>query len=154
MLLRESVDQQVLEQVQQVLAVINIINLLGGRATSSMLTHGRLVSVLLLKTLCAGTEEQWKAEGAMGLVSERQVSAMVLKQTYWKFDIQDVLIQAVIPETLPSQMTAVQVPEVTKGVTDEVHSALTVKLSTSKMLKTQYSHKMISTLFRCRTRKR
>ena len=73
-----------------------------------------------------GTEEQWKAEGAMGLVMKGQGVQAIYgpKADVLKSDIQDVLDSGeVIPETLPSQMTAVQKAEATfKGVTDEVHS--------------------------------
>ena len=58
-----------------------------------------------------GTEEQWKAEGAMGLVMKGQGVQAIYgpKADVLKSDIQDVLDSGeVIPETLPSQMTAVQ----------------------------------------------
>ena len=107
--------------------VINIINLLGGRANivdvDACMTRLR---VTVKDAEKVGTEEQWKAEGAMGLVMKGQgVQAIYApKADVLKSDIQDVLDSGeVIPETLPSQMTAVQKAEATfKGVTDEVHS--------------------------------
>ena len=53
-----------------------------------------------------GTEEQWKAEGAMGLVMKGQGVQAIYgpKADVLKSDIQDVLDSGeVIPETLPSQ---------------------------------------------------
>ena len=62
----------------------------------------------------------------MGLVMKGQGVQAIYgpKADVLKSDIQDVLDSGeVIPETLPSQMTAVQKAEATfKGVTDEVHS--------------------------------
>ena len=107
--------------------VINIINLLGGRANivdvDACMTRLR---VTVKDAEKVGTEEQWKAEGAMGLVMKGQGVQVIYgpKADVLKSDIQDVLDSGeVIPETLPSQMTAVQKAEATfKGVTDEVHS--------------------------------
>lgn len=107
--------------------VINIINLLGGRANivdvDACMTRLR---VTVKDAEKVGTEEQWKAEGAMGLVMKGQGVQAIYgpKADVLKSDIQDVLDSGeVIPETLPSQMTAVQKVEATfKGVTDEVHS--------------------------------
>ena len=107
--------------------VINIINLLGGRANivdvDACMTRLR---VTVKEADKVGTEEQWKAEGAMGLVMKGQGVQAIYgpKADVLKSDIQDVLDSGeVIPETLPSQMTAVQKAEATfKGVTDEVHS--------------------------------
>ena len=107
--------------------VINIINLLGGRANivdvDACMTRLR---VTVKDADKVGTEEQWKAEGAMGLVMKGQGVQAIYgpKADVLKSDIQDVLDSGeVIPETLPSQMTAVQKAEATfKGVTDEVHS--------------------------------
>ena len=107
--------------------VINIINLLGGRANivdvDACMTRLRITVKDAEKV---GTEEQWKAEGAMGLVMKGQGVQAIYgpKADVLKSDIQDVLDSGeVIPETLPSQMTAVQKAEATfKGVTDEVHS--------------------------------
>lgn len=107
--------------------VINIINLLGGRANivdvDACMTRLR---VTVKDAEKVGTEEQWKAEGAMGLVMKGQGVQAIYgpKADVLKSDIQDVLDSGeVIPETLPSQMTAVQKAEATfKGITDEVHS--------------------------------
>ena len=107
--------------------VIKIINLLGGRANivdvDACMTRLR---VTVKDAEKVGTEEQWKAEGAMGLVMKGQGVQAIYgpKADVLKSDIQDVLDSGeVIPETLPSQMTAVQKAEATfKGVTDEVHS--------------------------------
>ena len=107
--------------------VINIINLLGGRANivdvDACMTRLR---VTVKDAEKVGTEAQWKAEGAMGLVMKGQGIQAIYgpKADVLKSDIQDVLDSGeVIPETLPSQMTAVQKAEATfKGVTDEVHS--------------------------------
>ena len=106
---------------------VNIINLLGGRANivdvDACMTRLR---VTVKDADRVGTEEQWKAEGAMGLVMKGQGVQAIYgpKADVLKSDIQDVLDSGeVIPETLPSQMTAVQKAEATfKGVTDEVHS--------------------------------
>lgn len=107
--------------------VINIINLLGGRANivdvDACMTRLR---VTVKDAEKVGTEEQWKAEGAMGLVMKGQGVQAIYgpKADVLKSDIQDVLDSGeVIPETLPSQMTAVQKAEAKfKGVTEDVHS--------------------------------
>ena len=107
--------------------VINIINLLGGRANivdvDACMTRLR---VTVKDAEKVGTEAQWKSEGAMGLVMKGQGVQAIYgpKADVLKSDIQDVLDSGeVIPESLPSQMTAVQKAEATfKGVTDEVHS--------------------------------
>ena len=107
--------------------VINIINLLGGRANivdvDACMTRLR---VTVKEADKVGTEEQWKAEGAMGLVMKGQGVQAIYgpKADVLKSDIQDVLDSGeVIPETLPSQMTAVQKAEAQfKGVTEDVHS--------------------------------
>ena len=107
--------------------VINVINLLGGRANivdvDACMTRLR---VTVKDAEKVGTEAQWKAEGAMGLVMKGQGVQAIYgpKADVLKSDIQDVLDSGeVIPETLPSQMTAVQKAEAKfKGVTDEVHS--------------------------------
>ena len=106
---------------------VNIINLLGGRANSvdvdACMTRLR---VTVKDETKVGTEEQWKAEGAMGLVMKGQGVQAIYgpKADVLKSDIQDLLDSGeVIPETLPSQKTAVQQAEVAfKGVTEEVHS--------------------------------
>lgn len=107
--------------------VINIINLLGGRANivdvDACMTRLR---VTVKEADKVGTEEQWKAEGAMGLVMKGQGVQAIYgpKADVLKSDIQDVLDSGeVIPETLPSQMTAVQKAEAQfKDVTEDVHS--------------------------------
>ena len=107
--------------------VINIINLLGGRANivdvDACMTRLR---VTVKNAEKVGTEEQWKAEGAMGLVIKGQGVQAIYgpKADILKSDIQDVLDSGeVIPETLPSQVTAVQKAEAQfKGVTEDVHS--------------------------------
>ena len=107
--------------------VINIINLLGGRANivdvDACMTRLR---VTVKDAEKVGTEAQWKAEGAMGLVMKGQGVQAIYgpKADVLKSDIQDVLDSGeVIPETLPSQMTAVQKAEARfKGVTEDVYS--------------------------------
>lgn len=107
--------------------VINIINLLGGRANivdvDACMTRLR---VTVRNAEKVGTEEQWKAEGAMGLVIKGQGVQAIYgpKADILKSDIQDVLDSGeVIPETLPSQVTAVQKAEAKfKGVTEVVYS--------------------------------
>jgi len=73
-----------------------------------------------------GTEEQWKAEGAMGLVMKGQGVQAIYgpKADVLKSDIQDLLDSGeVIPETLPSQKAESAAAEVTyKGVTEEVET--------------------------------
>ena len=106
---------------------VNIINLLGGRANivdvDACMTRLR---VTVKDAEKVGTEEQWKAEGAMGLVMKGQGVQAIYgpKADVLKSDIQDLLDSGeVIPETLPSQKTAAQQAEVAfKGVTEEVHS--------------------------------
>ena len=106
---------------------VNIINLLGGRANivdvDACMTRLR---VTVQDADKVGTEEQWKAEGAMGLVMKGQGVQAIYgpKADVLKSDIQDILDSGeVIPETLPSQMTAVQKAEAKfKGVTEEVYS--------------------------------
>ena len=114
-------------KVAEASQAVNIINLLGGRANivdvDACMTRLR---VTVKDAEKVGTEEQWKSEGAMGLVMKGQGVQAIYgpKADVLKSDIQDVLDSGeVIPETLPSQMTAVQKAEATfKGVTDEVHS--------------------------------
>ena len=106
---------------------VNIINLLGGRANivdvDACMTRLR---VTVKDADRVGTEEQWKAEGAMGLVMKGQGVQAIYgpKADVLKSDIQDILDSGeVIPETLPSQMTEVQKNTVHfKGVTEEVYS--------------------------------
>ena len=106
---------------------VNIINLLGGRANivdvDACMTRLR---VTVKDADRVGTEEQWKAEGAMGLVMKGQGVQAIYgpKADVLKSDIQDILDSGeIIPETLPSQMT--EAPQNTvhyKGVTEEVYS--------------------------------
>ena len=106
---------------------VNIINLLGGRANivdvDACMTRLR---VTVKDADRVGTEEQWKAEGAMGLVMKGQGVQAIYgpKADVLKSDIQDILDSGeVIPETLPSQMTEAQQNTVHfKGVTEEVYS--------------------------------
>ena len=106
---------------------VNIINLLGGRANivdvDACMTRLR---VTVKDETKVGTEEQWKAEGAMGLVMKGQGVQAIYgpKADVLKSDIQDLLDSGeVIPETLPSQKASSQQVETSfKGVTEEVHS--------------------------------
>ena len=106
---------------------VNIINLLGGRANivdvDACMTRLR---VTVKDADKVGTEEQWKAEGAMGLVMKGQGVQAIYgpKADVLKSDIQDILDSGeVIPETLPSQMTEAQQNTVHfKGLTEEVYS--------------------------------
>ena len=106
---------------------VNIINLLGGRANivdvDACMTRLR---VTVKDADRVGTEEQWKAEGAMGLVMKGQGVQAIYgpKADVLKSDIQDILDSGeVIPETLPSQMTETQQNTVHyKGATEEVYS--------------------------------
>ena len=106
---------------------VNIINLLGGRANivdvDACMTRLR---VTVKDAEKVGTEEQWKAEGAMGLVMKGQGVQAIYgpKADVLKSDIQDLLDSGeVIPETLPSQKASSQQVETSfKGVTEEVHS--------------------------------
>ena len=107
--------------------VINIINLLGGRANivdvDACMTRLR---VTVKDAEKVGTEAQWKAEGAMGLVMKGQGVQAIYgpKADVLKSDIQDILDSGeIIPETLPSQMTEAQQNTVQfKGLTEEVYS--------------------------------
>ena len=106
---------------------VNMINLLGGRANivdvDACMTRLR---VTVKDAEKVGTEEQWKAEGAMGLVMKGQGVQAIYgpKADVLKSDIQDLLDSGeVIPETLPSQKASSQQVETSfKGVTEEVHS--------------------------------
>ena len=106
---------------------VNIINLLGGRANivdvDACMTRLR---VTVKDADRVGTEEQWKAEGAMGLVMKGQGVQAIYgpKADVLKSDIQDILDSGeIIPETLPSQMTETQQNTVQfKGLTEEVYS--------------------------------
>lgn len=106
---------------------VNIINLLGGRANivdvDSCMTRLR---VTVKDADKVGDAEQWKAEGAMGLVMKGQGVQAIYgpKADVLKSDIQDILDSGeIIPETLPSQMTEAQQNTVHyKGLTEEVYS--------------------------------
>ena len=114
-------------KVAEASQAVNIINLLGGRANivdvDACMTRLR---VTVKDAEKVGTEEQWKAEGAMGLVMKGQGVQAIYgpKADVLKSDIQDLLDSGeVIPETLPSQKASSQQAEVSfKGVTEEVHS--------------------------------
>lgn len=114
-------------KVAEASQAVNIINLLGGRANivdvDACMTRLR---VTVKDAEKVGTEEQWKSEGAMGLVMKGQGVQAIYgpKADVLKSDIQDILDSGeVIPETLPSQMTATQQNTVAfKGVTEEVYS--------------------------------
>ena len=106
---------------------VNIINLLGGRANivdvDACMTRLR---VTVKDADKVGDAEQWKAEGAMGLVMKGQGVQAIYgpKADVLKSDIQDILDSGeVIPETLSSQMTEAQQNAVQyKGLTEEVYS--------------------------------
>ena len=106
---------------------VNIINLLGGRANivdvDACMTRLR---VTVKDADKVGDAEQWKAEGALGLVMKGQGVQAIYgpKADVLKSDIQDILDSGeVIPETLPSQMTEAQQNAVQyKGLTEEVYS--------------------------------
>ena len=106
---------------------VNIINLLGGRANivdvDACMTRLR---VTVKDATKVGSEEEWKAEGAMGLVMKGQGVQAIYgpKADVLKSDIQDLLDSGeVIPETLPSQKAESAAAEVTyKGVTEEVET--------------------------------
>ena len=106
---------------------VNIINLLGGRANivdvDACMTRLR---VTVKDADKVGDAEQWKAEGAMGLVMKGQGVQAIYgpKADVLKSDIQDILDSGeIIPETLPSQMTEAQQNTVHyKGLTEEVYS--------------------------------
>ena len=106
---------------------VNVINLLGGRANivdvDACMTRLR---VTVKDAEKVGTEEQWKAEGAMGLVMKGQGVQAIYgpKADVLKSDIQDLLDSGeVIPETLPSQKAESAAAEVTyKVVTEEVET--------------------------------
>ena len=106
---------------------VNIINLLGGRANivdvDACMTRLR---VTVKDADKVGDAEQWKAEGAMGLVMKGQGVQAIYgpKADVLKSEIQDILDSGeVIPETLPSQMTEAQQNAVQyKGLTEEVYS--------------------------------
>ena len=106
---------------------VNIINLLGGRSNivdvDACMTRLR---VTVKDADKVGDAEQWKAEGAMGLVMKGQGVQAIYgpKADVLKSDIQDILDSGeIIPETLPTQMTEAQQNTVQfKGLTEEVYS--------------------------------
>ena len=106
---------------------VNIINLLGGRANivdvDACMTRLR---VTVKDADKVGDAEQWKAEGAMGLVMKGQGVQAIYgpKADVLKSDIQDILDSGeIIPETLPTQMTEAQQNAVQfKNLTEEVYS--------------------------------
>ena len=118
-----SSDTKVAEASQ----AVNIINLLGGRANivdvDACMTRLR---VTVKEADKVGNEEQWKAEGAMGLVIKGNGVQAIYgpKADVLKSDIQDLLDSGeVIPETLPSQKAESAAAEVAyKGVTEEVET--------------------------------
>ena len=114
-------------KVAEASQAVNVINLLGGRANivdvDACMTRLR---VTVKDAEKVGTEEQWKAEGAMGLVMKGQGVQAIYgpKADVLKSDIQDLLDSGeVIPETLPSQKAESAAAEVSyKGVTEEVET--------------------------------
>ena len=114
-------------KVAEASQAVNIINLLGGRANivdvDACMTRLR---VTVKDADKVGDAEQWKAEGAMGLVMKGQGVQAIYgpKADVLKSDIQDILDSGeIIPETLPSQMTEAQQNAVQyKGLTEEVYS--------------------------------
>ena len=114
-------------KVAEASQAVNIINLLGGRANivdvDACMTRLR---VTVKDADKVGNAEQWKAEGAMGLVMKGQGVQAIYgpKADVLKSDIQDILDSGeIIPETLPSQMTEAQQNTVHfKGLTEEVYS--------------------------------
>ena len=114
-------------KVAEASQAVNIINLLGGRANivdvDACMTRLR---VTVKDADKVGNAEQWKAEGATGLVMKGQGVQAIYgpKADVLKSDIQDILDSGeIIPETLPSQMTEAQQNTVHyKGLTEEVYS--------------------------------
>lgn len=119
---------------------VNIINLLGGRANivdvDACMTRLR---VTVKDADKVGDAEQWKAEGAMGLVMKGQGVQAIYgpKADVLKSDIQDILDSGeIIPETLPSQMTEAQQNTVQfKGLTEEVYSVADGQVITLEQVK-------------------
>ena len=119
---------------------VNIINLLGGRANivdvDACMTRLR---VTVKDADRVGDAEQWKAEGAMGLVMKGQGVQAIYgpKADVLKSDIQDILDSGeIIPETLPSQMTEAQQNTVQfKGLTEEVYSVADGQVITLEQVK-------------------
>ena len=106
---------------------VNVINLLGGRANivdvDACMTRLR---VTVKDATKVGSEEEWKAEGAMGLVMKGQGVQAIYgpKADVLKSDIQDLLDSGeVIPETLPSQKAESAAAAVSyKGVTEAIET--------------------------------
>ena len=106
---------------------VNVINLLGGRANivdvDACMTRLR---VTVKDATKVGSEEEWKAEGAMGLVMKGQGVQAIYgpKADVLKSDIQDLLDSGeVIPETLPSQKAESAAATVSyKGVTEAIET--------------------------------
>lgn len=128
---------------------VNIINLLGGRANivdvDACMTRLR---VTVKDADKVGDAEQWKAEGAMGLVMKGQGVQAIYgpKADVLKSDIQDILDSGeVIPETLPSQMTEAQQNAVQfKNLTEEVYSVADGKVIALEQVKDPvFSQKMM-----------
>ncbi len=115
------------EKVAASSQAVNVINLLGGRANivdvDACMTRLR---VTVKDAEKVGTEEQWKAEGAMGLVMKGQGVQAIYgpKADVLKSDIQDLLDSGeVIPETLPSQKAESAAATVSyKGVTEAIET--------------------------------
>ena len=114
-------------KVAEASQAVNVINLLGGRANivdvDACMTRLR---VTVKDAEKVGTEEQWKAEGAMGLVMKGQGVQAIYgpKADVLKSDIQDLLDSGeVIPETLPSQKAESAAAAVSyKGVTEAIET--------------------------------
>ncbi len=128
---------------------VNIINLLGGRANivdvDACMTRLR---VTVKDADKVGDAEQWKAEGAMGLVMKGQGVQAIYgpKADVLKSDIQDILDSGeIITETLPSQMTEAQQNAVQfKGITEEVYSVADGEVVTLEQVKDPvFSQKMM-----------
>lgn len=128
---------------------VNIINLLGGRANivdvDACMTRLR---VTVKDADKVGDAEQWKAEGAMGLVMKGQGVQAIYgpKADVLKSDIQDILDSGeVIPETLPSQMTDAEQNAVQfKNLTEEVYSVADGEVIALEQVKDSvFSQKMI-----------
>ena len=128
---------------------VNIINLLGGRANivdvDACMTRLR---VTVKDADKVGDAEQWKAEGAMGLVMKGQGVQAIYgpKADVLKSDIQDILDSGeIIPETLPTQMTEAQQNTVQfKGITEEVYSVAEGEVITLEQVKDPvFSQKMM-----------
>lgn len=114
-------------KVAEASQAVNVINLLGGRANivdvDACMTRLR---VTVKDADKVGTEEQWKAEGAMGLVMKGQGVQAIYgpKADVLKSDIQDLLDSGeVIPETLPHQKAESAAAAVEyKGVTEDIET--------------------------------